>query len=290
MQVPKRQWQEINPGRRSEVENKHRQQGGLAADPIIKSRSIDGLERHKIPHMPDHGLAPWKTGNEMIDACLPEHGLGRTGLHEIEPLRPANMPSLTGFVFGLVSRLQSSQPVIWCVTAQQVGDYGHLYAFGLERYGISPAQVVFAKVSHPLHLHFALEEALKTDGIAAVIGEGQRPDFTGSRRLSLLSKKHQTPCLLMSPQSNRGRGSAALTRWQVASTQGVEDPLDPFGPGLPTWLVALSRIRGGQAMPEMEQKSEHQNRHNTSYPWRVVWDEQTLSFRSAAVFSNGAFS
>ncbi len=239
----------------------------------------------------DTGDIPaWTSGVDAVDSCLPEVGLSRAGLHEIEPLYPSNMPSLTGFTFGLLSRLRSSQPIIWCVTAQQVGDYGHLYAFGLERYGISPAQIVFARVNHPLHLHFALEEALKTKGVAAVIGEGPRPNFTGSRRLSLLAKTRKTPCLLMSSQSDGGRGSAALTRWQITSTPGVEDPLDPFGPGLPTWFVALPRARGGRTLPAMEERPETRNQRNTSYPWRIVWDEQTHSFCPAALFSDGTFS
>ncbi len=269
-------------------------------NPVVESLS-QSLKKHlKIqPTLQGYSTeqrVPWTTGVETIDGCLPEHGLSRSGLHEIEPLIPTDMPSLTGFAFGMLSKLRSNHPIIWCVTAQQVGDYGQLYAFGLERYGISPAQIIISKVNHPLHLHFALEEALKTDGVAAVIGEGPRPTFTGSRRLSLLSQTHGRPCLLLNSQADGERGSAALTRWQVSPTQGVEDPLDPFGPGLPTWRIALPRSRGGKTMPSMRETLKgfeaHNdlNHNNTSYPWRIVWDEQTLSFREASLFSSGAVS
>ncbi|MFD0914839.1 ImuA family protein [Pseudahrensia aquimaris] len=229
----------------------------------------------------------WKTGVERIDACLPSGGLSHAGLHEVEPLRSTDMPSLTGFSFGLLARLRSSQPIIWCVTSDQVGDFGQLYAHGVERYGISPAQIIFAKVNHPLHLHFAMEEALKTDGVAAVIGEGPRPTFVGSRRLSMLCKTHNRPCLLLNAQSDSGRGSAALTRWQIAPCQGEEDPLDPFGPGLPTWRVALPRVRSGRTMPEMQQD---QITNNASYPWRISWDDQTHSFRETSLLSHRTVS
>ena len=233
------------------------------------------------------GGPQWRLNIGEIDACLPLHGLDQAGLHEIEPLKPVEMPALTGFAFGLLAQLPSQQPIIWCVSADQVGDYGQLYAFGVQRYGISPARIVFARVNHPLHLHFALEEALKTEGVAAVIGEGRRPTFTGSRRLSLLARRHNTPCLLLSGERDGERGSAALTRWQVAPVAGVEDPHDPFGPGLPTWRVALTRARGGRTLPAME---EGEALHDTPYPWRIVFDEQTLSFRPAAVFCNAAAS
>ena len=237
----------------------------------------------------------WSTGHEAIDSCLPAGGLGRAALHEVEPLRPTDMPWLTGFAFGLLSRLASMRPIVWCVTRRQVGDCGHLHASGLQRYGISPAQVVFARVDHPLHLHFAMEEALKTSGVGAVIGEGPRPTFTGSRRLSMLARAEERPCLLMIPDADGGRGSAAETRWQVEPQPGVSDPLDPFGPGLPTWRVALPRMRGGRSLPHMEPGSSQGLSHGpaqapargtASYPWRVVWDEQTYSFRPAAAFSS----
>ncbi len=231
-----------------------------------------------IHHLQQHAYeqtfrsSGWNTGARVLDGLLPESALASAALHEIEPLHATDTPWLTGFAFGLLSRLRTLAPIVWCVTREQVGDYGHLYAHGAERYGLSPSQIVFAKVNHPLHLHFALEEALKADGIAAVMGEGPLPDFTGSRRLALLAKTHDRPCLLLNPQVSESQGSAAQTRWQIKPTTGVTDPLDPFGPGLPTWLVSLSRVRGG---------------HPSSHPQRIVWDEQTYAFRPASDFSDG---
>lgn len=244
----------------------------------------------KISDDSDRQLSPkrWTMGVEAIDDCLPEEGLSQKGLHEIEPLRSVEMPSLTGFAFGLLSRLPTQKPIIWCVTREQVGDYGQPYAFGLARYGIHPSRVIFTKVSKAQNLHFAMEEALKTEGIAAVLGEGARPHFTGSRRLSLLCETHQTPCLYLVPHVDAGKGSAALTRFQIAPEPGQEDPRDPYGPGLPTWRVALPRARHGRAMPIMEPASKYTPQ--TSYPWRIVWDDQTLSFHTPSIFSRGAFS
>ncbi|MEM9732253.1 MAG: hypothetical protein AAF903_02070 [Pseudomonadota bacterium] len=228
----------------------------------------------------------WRTGVDAIDTCLPRGGLARAGLHEIEPLKPDDMPSLTGFAFALLCRLGSARPIIWCVTARQIGDYGQPYAFGLSRFGLSSAQIVFVKVAREKDLPFALEEAIKTKGVAAVLGEGARPDLTGSRRLALLCKTHQTPCLFMSPHKDGNRGSAALTRWEITPQMGLEDPRDPFGPGLSSWLVALPRARGGRTLPGLE-GSELSN-PSISYPWRIVWDEQTHSFCSASLFSDRA--
>ena len=257
-----------------------------------------GFERNLNPNQLTSSNQ-WKLGIDPIDACLPESSLDRAGLHELIPFQPKDMPSLTGFAFGLLSRLGSCLPIIWCVTAEQVGDYGQLYAFGLERFGISPAQIIFVKVKKALDLHFALEEAVKTEGVAAVIGEGAMPSFTGSRRLSLLCKTHQRPCLLMSSKHEDAlgsiSGSAAATRWQIEPQQSAEDPRDPFGPGLPTWRIGLPRARGGKTMPSLvsgDERARQQDmpHHSTNYPWRIVWDDQTLCFRPSAVFSNGTLS
>lgn len=266
----------------SDVET-HENKGGDSA--FLRSRlpKPDALASYQQQAFDRFGF--WNTGAAVVDKHLPDAILNRSGLHEIEPLRATDMPSLTGFAFALLARLRSSQPIIWCVTEQQVGDCGHPYAHGLERFGISPAQIVFAKVSHPLHLHFAIEEALKTDGVAAVLGEGPRPSFVGSRRLSMLCRTHNRPCLLMNAQQYGEHGSAALTRWQIAPCLGEEDPLDPFGPGLPTWRVALPRARGGHTMPDMQSTSTEPK---TSYPWRLCWDDQTHSFRETALFSRPA--
>ena len=228
----------------------------------------------------------WMTGVQPLDACLPEGGLSHYGLHEIEPLGFSDMPSLTGFAFALLSRLRPVKPIIWCVTQSQIGDHGQPYAFGISRYGISPAQIIFVRVAKDRDLPFALEEAIKTKGVAAVIGEGQRPCFTGSRRLALLCKAHERPCLFMAPNHDNDRGSAALTRFRIAAMPGVEDPRDPFGPGLPQWRVALPRARGGRAMPGMDHDAT--GKPDMPYPWRIFWDDETLSFCPAAVFCNSA--
>jgi protein ImuA len=248
-------------------------------------RLVRGTTNERIVGKTEAEDAPtqrWNTGVAELDECLPPYGLSGSGLHEIEPLKPADTPSLTGFCFALLSRLQSSKPIIWCVTRSQIGDYGQPYAFGFSRFGISPSQIIFARVSKERDLPFALEEAIKTHGVAAVLGEGARPGFTGSRRISLLCKTHKTPCVLMTSNPENAGGSAALTRFQIKPLPGVENPLDPFGPGLPHWQVALPRIRGAPAMPGME--LNQQTDLKTSYPWRIAWDEQTLSFRSASTF------
>lgn len=230
----------------------------------------------------------WLTGAEAVDACLPPQGLQRAGLHEVEPARTGTMQVLSGFAFGLIARLRTPGPIIWCMTHEQIGECGQPYAYGLQAYGIWPAQVMITRVAKEAHLHFAMEEALKTPGVGAVLAEGRRPSFTGSRRLSLLAREHDTPCLIVCPFGDGETGSAALSRWQVAPVAGVEDPRDPFGPGMPAWRVALARMRAGQPMPGFHEATH--GGQSAHYPWSLVWDEQTLSFRPAAAFSRRAVS
>ncbi|MEL6946952.1 MAG: hypothetical protein AAFO73_04895 [Pseudomonadota bacterium] len=303
----------VSPGTQQQAPLDTHQNGSPEDAPSIERQNI-------APAVAEDGR--WTTGVEAIDAHLPAGHINRSGLHEVEPLRATDMPSLTGFSFALLSRLRSNAPIIWCVTAEQVGEYGHLYAHGVQRFGLSPAQIIFSKVSKAVHLQFAMEEALKTEGVTAVLGEGPRPCFTGSRRLSLIARQQGRPCLLLAGGGQGERGSAAMTRWQVAPSPGVENPNDPFGPGLPTWRLALTRVRGGSPMPALSsttgtkslqtppgiqpatqparhlarqegarhgaEQSRPASERSPTGQLRIVWDEQTHSFHSAAVFCRGA--
>ncbi len=228
-----------------------------------------------------HASDLWQTGLAAIDMHLPAAGLDRYAVHEVEPFSTRHMQAASLFTLGLLARLRGTQPVLWCHTSSHIREYGRPYAFGLERFGFDPAQLVLGDVGPDRNLPFALEEALKTTGITAVVGEGFRPDFTLSRRLSLLARRVKCPCILLSPPDGQ-HGSAALTRWRVAAEPGPKDANDPKGPGLTSWRVALTRTRGGIPLPAIDTVLPLST---TPYPWRITWDEETNCFTEAAPVS-----
>ena len=72
-------------------------------------------------------------------------------------------------------------------------------------------------------LFWAMEEGLRTPGIAAVVGETRAADPTAGRRLSLAAEKNGVPALLLRPQPAPPQ-SVCATRWRVASAPSPEVP------------------------------------------------------------------
>ena len=248
----------------------------------VMTTPFDGrLERASPSQVPG-----WHTGVEMIDRCLPESGLARDGLHEVVPVRRGGQSAMAGFVLGLLAQCRARGPVVWCVGGRQGEELGLPYGPGLLRFGLSPERLVLVRARKAEDVQFVLEEAVKTDGIAAVVGEGALPCFTGSRRLSLLCREWRRPCLLLGDGPEAGKGSAALTRWQIASGRGPSDPRDPEGPGLTSWHVGLPRVRGGRVRPALTE--DLLRSPSGGYPWRIVWDEETHRFCSPALVSRRA--
>ncbi|MEN0087109.1 MAG: hypothetical protein AAF737_01600, partial [Pseudomonadota bacterium] len=209
----------------------------------------------------------------------------------------------TAFALGLIAQLKSSQPIIWCHTGLGARENGHPYLAGLSQFGLSSDRVIFANLARPDHLPFALEEALKTSGISAVIGEGSRPDFTGSRRLSFLTERYGVPCILVSDGGDAPLGSAARTRWRIGPALGPADPSDPKGPGRMAWRLGLARSRGGRPsahLPSMSAPPTIADRPNqtkrlrtptsptqTPLEWRLAWNDATYSFTPLSLARGG---
>jgi protein ImuA len=136
-------------------------------------------------------------------------------------------------------------PVLWCLKRPD------LYGPGLLAHGLDPARLVIVRAARDEDILWAVEEGLRTPGLAAVIGEIGRLPMVASRRLQLAAERSGVTALLLRRWRNardaaaeRGRPSAALTRWRVASLASA-DSGEP-GVGRPRWRVALLRCRGGE--------------------------------------------
>lgn len=115
--------------------------------------------------------------------------------------------------------------------------------------GLDPDRVIFCHCRNDAEVLAALEEALRTRGIAAAVGEVREVTLTQSRRLHLVCERAGSTGLLLRRQFHgqnvrprKVEGSAATTRWRVLSV-----PTAPREPGLgpPRWRLDLLYCRGG---------------------------------------------
>lgn len=200
-------------------------------------------------------------GDPRIDDCLPGGGLPLGRWHELvaDGMEVETGAVAAGFGALLARPLAETGAVVWILRRDD------LYAPGLATLGFPARRLIQVKVRDELQALMALEDALGSTGVAAVVGEVEDVDLTAGRRLQLACERHGATGLIVRRRPYGGgsrkaaTGSAASTRWRVAPA--VSDPPgDEPGLGAPRWHVALERCRGGrpgQWTLEGRQEADH---------------------------------
>ena len=193
-----------------------------------------------------HGVLPF--GVAAIDRVLPAGGLARGALHEILGAGGDEEDGAlaAAFAAGILGRLAGDGTVLWCLPRPDL--YGH----GLAVHGLDPAHIVLVRAPRDSEILWAMEEGLRTPGIAAVVGEVGTLAAVASRRLQLAAERSGITAFLLrrwrdSGQAARERNlpNAAVTRWRIAALPSQPLRGEP-GVGRPRWRVELLRCRGGE--------------------------------------------
>jgi len=195
------------------------------------------------------GGATMALGLPGIDGALPGGGLARGCLHELcgAPVHGAAL----GFAAALLGRLMADGGhVVW------IGPRDELFGPGLAELGLAPERLIVVRARPRDARLWALEEALRSPGLAAALAEVDQLSLTQSRRLQLAAEAKGVTALLLRPLQAGATPSAAATRWQIAAA-----PSDKAGgprrtSGLPRWRIGLDRCRGGR-----------------TGSWRISWHE-----------------
>lgn len=199
-------------------------------------------------------------GIASIDRALPQGGLVRGALHEL-----LGGPAALGFAVMLAGRLAGSRTgsagagsegagsghVLW------IGPRDDLFAPGLAELGLPPERLIVVRARARDTRLWALEEGLRSPGLAVAVAEIDRLGLTASRRLQLAAEASGVSALLLRPGEAATAASVALTRWRI---EPLADPAKasagepPFGLGPPRWRLELFRCRGGR-----------------TGDWRIAW-------------------
>ncbi|HEV7156799.1 MAG TPA: protein imuA [Caulobacteraceae bacterium] len=185
-------------------------------------------------------------GDRRIDACLPGGGLPLGCWHEAigEGLESETAAATGAFIAALAAPLASRGAVVWVMRRQD------LHAPGLASLGFPAERLIQVGAPSQTEALIALEDALRTPGIAAAIGEVERLDLIAGRRLQLACERHGAAGFvirrrLYGRRRSDGLAAAATTRWRIASAPSEPEPGEP-GLGPPRWRVELERCRGGR--------------------------------------------
>jgi protein ImuA len=201
-------------------------------------------------------------GLPAIDAAL-QGGLARGALHELVPGAGQQCGPVTGFALALAALATSGgRSTLWIHTDFGALEAGIPYGPGLDLFGLPLRHLLILRVSRPLDLLWAFEEALKSYSLAAVLAElpetGAAADLTATRRLTLAARAGGGLGLLLRHRPS-ALPSAAMTRWQVAPA--VSQPDAYGGLGRTAFDLSLSK-----------------NRHGHCGHWIVCWNHDERIF------------
>ena len=264
-------------------------------------RDVAGIEGR-------HGAVRLPLGVGPLDLAL-GGGLA-TGRVHLLCGRPGHDGALSGFTVALLRRLlahldgprlndsraDESAPIVWCPAAP-AGASGMLYAAGLAALGLDPGRLLIVDSPSSGQRLAALEDILRTSGLAAVImeydGAGQSGEFWMrlARRAQLAAKASGVTGFLTGwPVA----ASGFETQWRItpAIPSAISPPLNPAinpaphhhtghhhtghhhagpSPWSPCWQVELLQARGGRP-------------HAT----RLCWQAPQNSFRDLGPLDSGA--
>jgi protein ImuA len=193
------------------------------------------------------GVLPF--GDARVDARFPQGGLPLGRWHEIvgDGLERELPAAGAGFAASLARKIMGREGVVvWVLRCDD------LHAPGLPGFGVDPGRLIFVHADKDAEVLNAMEAALRTRGVAAVVGEAEAIDLTAGKRLQLACEQGGATGFLIRRRifgatrrsgERRAEGSAATTRWRIFSS-----PSEPDEPGLgpPRWAARLERCRGGR--------------------------------------------
>lgn len=224
---------------------------GNPVSPLLREQ-VRRLERaHSIQRV---GRTAVSLGLPEIDRLLPDGGLPTGALHEIEagPAPSGRVAAHDGaalaFAAFLLGRLGPGT-LLWCRQPSDAPPYAPALAGWFD-----PARLLMVTARRDEDLFWAMEEGLRTPGIAAVVGETRAADPTAGRRLSLAAEKNGVPALLLRAQPAPPQ-SVCATRWRVVSMPASD-------PDHARWRVELRRNRFGT--PSVEEMPS----------WLLEWNDE----------------
>ena len=184
--------------------------------------------------------------NNAIDKTIgplknsfPNHTFPVGAIHEFIAAGMEDAASTTGFIASILAPLlQNAGAVIW------IGSVHSVFPPALKLFGLVPDKIIFINLQKETAMLWAMEEALKCEGLAAVIGEIKELSFTASRRLQLAVEQSRVTGFIIRTNPRTITTTACVTRWKItALSSEMEDGLP--GVGFPRWNVDLLKVRNG---------------------------------------------
>jgi protein ImuA len=188
---------------------------------------------------PGHATDAERFGLGMVETAFP-NGVFPTGtIHEFLTAAPETAAASGGFIGGLLGHLMHYEGIcVW------VGVSRRLFPPALKTFGVDPERIIFIDVKNEQEALWVTEEALKCEGLSAVVAELQELSFAQSRRLQLAVEKSRVTGFILRSDLQKLCTTTCVARWQIEPMPS-ETEADMPGVGFPHWQVELLKVRNG---------------------------------------------
>jgi protein ImuA len=212
--------------------------------PASKAHIIDELKKEILSlqgfSSPARGQAV-SEGLGQINQAFPNSVFPLRAVHEFMAGTAEDLAATGGFVTGMLSTIMHGHGVVlW------IGSKLQVFPHAFNSFDVDPDRIIFVSPQKEKDVLWAIEESLKCEGLAAVVGELYGLSFDVSRRLQLAVEKSHVTGFIINRNSKTVNANACVSRWRISSLASeMYDELP--GVGFPGWNVELSKVRNGRA-------------------------------------------
>jgi len=193
---------------------------------------LEGFKPPLAGNADTFGLGP-------VEAAFPTSVFPTGTIHEMVCPAQEQAAATTGFMSGILALLMKKGGVcVW------IGISRKLFPPSLMTFNVEPDRMIFIDLQWEKDVLWAMEEALKCEGLAAVIAELREVSFAQSRRLQLAVENSGVTGFILRNDPRKVGATTCVARWQITPLPSeLEDDLP--GVGFPRWQVELLKVRNG---------------------------------------------
>ena len=178
-------------------------------------------------------------GLGAIESAFPNGVFPRKALHEFISVAPEHSAASGGFIGGILSILmKEGAACVWISRART------LFPVSLHLFNVDPARIIFMDVAREKDVLWIMEEALKCEGLAAVVAEVDSLSLIESRRLQLAVEQTGVTGFILRKDPRKAPAHVATARWKITPAPSETEEGMP-GVGFPRWHVELIKVRHG---------------------------------------------
>lgn len=179
-------------------------------------------------------------GLDLIKNAFPNAEFPLGAVHEFMVAGAEDAAATGGFVAGVIASLmRSGGATMWISSSRTI------FPPALTSFGIAPDKIIFIDLQKEKEILWATEEALKCNGLTAVVGEMPELSFTTSRRFQLAVEESRVTGFILRRNPRSFNTTACVARWKITSLPS-ELADDMPGVGFPRWNVELLKVRNGK--------------------------------------------